>query len=112
MDFLIMYLFCIMKKYDAFELYIDYLITNNRQATATELSALTDNQLKHDYISDLPLNTENKGGRYNFIMTPLMAWGSNYNFITASVNDLWQLQFYNESNKFRLLGQLVSRLLF
>lgn len=41
-----------MKRSDAFELYTDYLIANNGQATATELSALTDNQLKHDYISD------------------------------------------------------------
>ena len=41
-----------MKKSDALDLYVDYLLANSGQATATELSALTDNSMKHDYISD------------------------------------------------------------
>lgn len=41
-----------MKRVDAFKLYVDYLIAENHQATATGLSNLTDNALKHDYISD------------------------------------------------------------
>lgn len=42
-----------MKRLDAFELYRDYLIAETHQATATGLSSLTGNQLKHDYISDM-----------------------------------------------------------
>lgn len=41
-----------MEREDAFNYYIDYLIASRGQATATGLSALLDNQLKHDYISD------------------------------------------------------------
>lgn len=41
-----------MERGDAFEFYIDYLIASPKTATATGLSAVLDNQLKHDYISD------------------------------------------------------------
>lgn len=41
-----------MKRRDAFELYVDYLLSSPRTATATGLSAVLDNAMKHDYISD------------------------------------------------------------
>ena len=41
-----------MERQDAFEFYIDYLLASPKTATATGLSAVLDNQLKHDYISD------------------------------------------------------------
>ena len=41
-----------MEREDAFKFYVDYLIASRGQATATGLSSLLDNQLKHDYISD------------------------------------------------------------
>jgi len=41
-----------MEKPDAIELYTSYLICNPRMATATGLSDVLDNQMKHDYISD------------------------------------------------------------
>lgn len=41
-----------MERRDAFGFYIDYLLSSPRTATATGLSAVLDNVLKHDYISD------------------------------------------------------------
>lgn len=41
-----------MERRDAFELYTDYLVANQGLATSTGLSALLDENLKHDYISD------------------------------------------------------------
>lgn len=41
-----------MERRDAFEFYVDYLLSSPRTATATGLSAVLDNALKHDYISD------------------------------------------------------------
>lgn len=41
-----------MERRDAFEFYVDYLLSSPGTATATGLSAVLDNQLKHDYISD------------------------------------------------------------
>lgn len=41
-----------MKRRDAFELYTDYLIASPGKATATGLSAVLNDELKHDYISD------------------------------------------------------------
>lgn len=41
-----------MERSDAFSHYIDYLIASKGQATATGLSELLDNGMKHDYISD------------------------------------------------------------
>lgn len=41
-----------MERRDAFEFYVDYLLSYPRIATATGLSAALDNALKHDYISD------------------------------------------------------------
>lgn len=41
-----------MKRRDAFELYTDYLIASRGQATATGLSMVLNNEVKHDYISD------------------------------------------------------------
>ena len=41
-----------MERGDAFEFYVDYLLSSPRTATATGLSAVLDNALKHDYISD------------------------------------------------------------
>ena len=41
-----------MEKSDAIDLYTSYLICNPRMATATGLSDVLDNQMKHDYISD------------------------------------------------------------
>lgn len=41
-----------MEKPDAIDLYTSYLICNPRMATATGLSDVLDNQMKHDYISD------------------------------------------------------------
>ena len=53
-----------MKRSDAFKFYIDYFIANTGQATATELSKLTDNQLKHDYISDWLSQTDMDSKEY------------------------------------------------
>ena len=41
-----------MERRDAFEFYVDYLLSSPRTATATGLSAVLDNAMKHDYISD------------------------------------------------------------
>jgi len=41
-----------MERRDAFEFYVDYLLSSPRMATATGLSAVLDNVMKHDYISD------------------------------------------------------------
>ena len=41
-----------MKRRDAFDLYTDFLIASPDKATATGLSAVLNNELKHDYISD------------------------------------------------------------
>ena len=41
-----------MKRRDAFEIYTNYLLASPTKATATGLSAVLDNQMKHDYISD------------------------------------------------------------
>ena len=41
-----------MKRRDAFEIYTNYLLASPNKATATGLSAVLDNQMKHDYISD------------------------------------------------------------
>lgn len=41
-----------MERRDAFGFYVDYLLSSPRTATATGLSAVLDNTLKHDYISD------------------------------------------------------------
>jgi len=41
-----------MTRSDAFDFYIDYLISSPGQVSATGLSRLLDNRLKHDYISD------------------------------------------------------------
>jgi hypothetical protein len=41
-----------MERRDAFEFYVDYLLSSPRMATATGLSAVLDNTMKHDYISD------------------------------------------------------------
>ena len=41
-----------MERRDAFEFYVDYLLSSPHMATATGLSAVLDNALKHDYISD------------------------------------------------------------
>lgn len=41
-----------MKRRDAFDLYTDYLISSPGKATATGLSSVLNNELKHDYISD------------------------------------------------------------
>ena len=38
-------------KTDYIELYTDYLISNNGKATATGLSAMTDNEVSHDQIT-------------------------------------------------------------
>ncbi|WP_196887641.1 hypothetical protein [Aureivirga sp. CE67] len=41
-----------MKRRDAFEIYTNYLLASPTKATATGLSVVLDNQMKHDYISD------------------------------------------------------------
>ena len=41
-----------MKRTDALDFYIDYLISSQGQVTSTGLSTLLDQALKHDYISD------------------------------------------------------------
>ncbi len=41
-----------MERRDAFDFYIDYLLCSPSTATATGLSAVLDNALKHDYMSD------------------------------------------------------------
>ncbi len=41
-----------MERRDAFEFYVDYLLCSPSTATATGLSAVLDNELTHDYISD------------------------------------------------------------
>ena len=40
-----------MERRNAFDFYVDYLLSSPRTATATGLSAVLDNALKHDYIS-------------------------------------------------------------
>lgn len=47
-----------MERRDAFEFYVDYLLSSPRTATATGLSAVLDNALKHDYISDCLAQSE------------------------------------------------------
>ena len=47
-----------MERRDAFEFYVDYLLSSPRTATATGLSAVLDNALKHDYISDRLVQNE------------------------------------------------------
>jgi hypothetical protein len=47
-----------MERRDAFEFYVDYLLSSPHMATATGLSAVLDNALKHDYISDCLAQSE------------------------------------------------------
>jgi hypothetical protein len=40
-----------MRKFETFDLYVDYLIAHQGQVSATDLSAVLDNRLSHDHIT-------------------------------------------------------------